>query len=89
MLQRMGWKGAGLGVEETGIVEPVKGGEVRDRADMYRGMGNSQVGKQLDLKSIGSNPELKCDSGLGSCADPFWQELKEWQSPYVCPFGYA
>ena len=44
MLQRMGWKGAGLGAEETGIVEPVKGGEVRDRADMYRGMGNSQVG---------------------------------------------
>ena len=43
MLQRMGWKGAGLGAEETGIVEPVKGGEVRDRADMYRGMGNSQV----------------------------------------------
>lgn len=42
MLQRMGWKGAGLGAEETGIVEPVKGGEVRDRADMYRGMGNSQ-----------------------------------------------
>ena len=31
MLQRMGWKGAGLGAEETGIVEPVKGGEVRDR----------------------------------------------------------
>ena len=51
MLQRMGWKGAGLGAEETGIVEPVKGGEVRDRADMYRGMGNSQVGNQLDLQS--------------------------------------
>ena len=50
MLQRMGWKGAGLGAEETGIVEPVKGGEVRDRADMYRGMGNSQVGKQLGVK---------------------------------------
>ena len=50
MLQRMGWKGAGLGAEETGIVEPVKGGEVRDRADMYRGMGNSQVGKQLGVQ---------------------------------------
>ena len=49
-MQRMGWKGAGLGAEETGIVEPVKGGEVRDRADMYRGMGNSQVGKQLGVK---------------------------------------
>ena len=58
MLQRMGWKGAGLGAEETGIVEPVKGGEVRDRADMYRGMGNSQVGNQLVLQSIGSNPEM-------------------------------
>ena len=58
MLQRMGWKGAGLGAEETGIVEPVKGGEVRDRADMYRGMGNSQVENQPDLQSIGSSPEM-------------------------------
>ena len=42
MLQKMGWKGAGLGAEETGIVEPIKGGEVRDKQDQYRGMGVSQ-----------------------------------------------
>merc|ERR1712042_262595 len=39
MLQKMGWKGAGLGAGESGIVEPIQGGEVRDKADMYRGMG--------------------------------------------------
>ena len=51
MLQRMGWKGAGLGAEETGIVEPVKGGEVRERADMYRGMGNSQVSSECEFST--------------------------------------
>ncbi len=39
MMQRMGWKGSGLGSGETGIVEPVSGGEVRDKQDMYRGVG--------------------------------------------------
>ena len=38
MLQRMGWRGAGLGAGEGGMVEPVKGGEVRDKGE-YRGMG--------------------------------------------------
>ena len=38
MLQRMGWKGAGLGAGEEGMTEPVQGGEVRDKGE-YRGMG--------------------------------------------------
>ena len=38
-MQRMGWKGSGLGSSETGIVEPVSGGEVRDRSDQYKGVG--------------------------------------------------
>ena len=38
MLQRMGWRGAGLGAGEEGMVEPVQGGEVRDKGE-YRGMG--------------------------------------------------
>ena len=42
MLQKMGWRGAGLGAEESGIVEPIKGGEVRDRSDQYKGMGVSK-----------------------------------------------
>lgn len=33
----MGWGGAGLGASEQGIAEPIKGGEIRDRNDMYRG----------------------------------------------------
>ena len=36
MLKKMGWEGAGLGVEEQGIQEPIKGGEVRDKVDKYK-----------------------------------------------------
>ena len=36
MLKKMGWEGAGLGAEEQGIQEPVKGGEVRDKVDKYK-----------------------------------------------------
>ena len=36
MLKKMGWEGAGLGAEEQGIQEPVKGGEVRDKLDKYK-----------------------------------------------------
>ena len=39
MMQKMGWKGSGLGSAETGIVEPISGGEVRDRKDQYKGVG--------------------------------------------------
>ena len=39
MMQRMGWRGAGLGSSEGGIVDPVSGGEVRDKQDQYRGVG--------------------------------------------------
>ena len=37
LLKKMGWGGAGLGASEQGIAEPIKGGEIRDRNDMYRG----------------------------------------------------
>ena len=33
------WKGAGLGSQESGIVDPVSGGEVRDRSDQFKGVG--------------------------------------------------
>ncbi len=36
MLKKMGWEGAGLGAEEQGIQEPVKGGDVRDKMDKYK-----------------------------------------------------
>ena len=36
MLKKMGWDGAGLGAEEQGIQEPIKGGEVRDKVDKYK-----------------------------------------------------
>lgn len=40
MLQRMGWKGSGLGAKEQGISDPVAPGEVRDTPqDRFRGLG--------------------------------------------------
>merc|ERR1719458_2247011 len=40
MLLKMGYSGSGgLGKEEEGIDEPISGGEVRDRNDMYKGVG--------------------------------------------------
>jgi calcium homeostasis ER protein len=36
----MGWEeGAGLGLREQGIQEPIKGGEIRDKNDKYKGVG--------------------------------------------------
>lgn len=34
-----GWGGRGLGATEQGIVEPISGGEVRDRQDKFKGVG--------------------------------------------------
>ena len=44
LLQKMGWKGSGLGSQETGRTEPVSGGEVRDRSEQYRGVGVAPSG---------------------------------------------
>ncbi|KHJ96160.1 g-patch domain protein [Oesophagostomum dentatum] len=41
LMQKMGWSGAGLGASKQGIIEPIGGGEVRDRQDQYRGLGSS------------------------------------------------
>ena len=40
MMQRMGWKGSGLGTSEDGIVEPISGGEVREKNEQFRGVGH-------------------------------------------------
>ena len=40
MMQKMGWRGSGLGSGESGIVEPISGGEVRDKNDQFRGVGH-------------------------------------------------
>lgn len=40
MLQKMGWSGqSGLGRLEQGIYNPIEGGEVRERNEMFRGVG--------------------------------------------------
>ncbi|XP_014681782.1 PREDICTED: calcium homeostasis endoplasmic reticulum protein-like [Priapulus caudatus] len=41
LMKRMGWGGAGLGAAEQGIQDPITQGEVRDRVDMYKGVGIS------------------------------------------------
>ncbi|XP_042906574.1 calcium homeostasis endoplasmic reticulum protein isoform X1 [Parasteatoda tepidariorum] len=41
LLKKMGWSGAGLGSQEQGIQDPVDAGDVRDRQDMYKGIGVS------------------------------------------------
>ena len=41
MLMKMGYSGTGgLGASESGISEPIHGGEVRDKVDQFRGVGN-------------------------------------------------
>ncbi|XP_026483006.1 calcium homeostasis endoplasmic reticulum protein-like [Ctenocephalides felis] len=39
MLKRMGWGGTGLGTSGQGIEAPISGGQVRDRQDLYKGVG--------------------------------------------------
>ncbi|KAI8123535.1 hypothetical protein FF38_07761 [Lucilia cuprina] len=41
MLMKMGWAGTGtgLGTKNQGIEQPISAGEVRDRKDMYKGVG--------------------------------------------------
>lgn len=39
MMKKMGWGGAGLGAKEQGRDDPVAAGEVREKYDMYKGLG--------------------------------------------------
>ena len=34
-----GWGGGGLGSGETGMLDPIEGGEVRDKVDQFKGLG--------------------------------------------------
>lgn len=36
MLKKLGWKSGGLGEKNQGISEPISGGELRDRNDLYK-----------------------------------------------------
>lgn len=41
LMAKMGWGGKGLGANESGIVDPVSGGEVRNRNEQFMGLGRS------------------------------------------------
>lgn len=42
VLSSLGWSGSGgLGAKEQGIQDPIKGGDVRDKWDQYKGVGVS------------------------------------------------
>ncbi|XP_047231691.1 calcium homeostasis endoplasmic reticulum protein isoform X2 [Girardinichthys multiradiatus] len=42
LLLKMGWSGSGgLGAKEQGIQDPIKGGDIRDKWDQYKGVGVS------------------------------------------------
>ncbi|XP_037837035.1 calcium homeostasis endoplasmic reticulum protein isoform X2 [Kryptolebias marmoratus] len=42
LLMKMGWSGTGgLGAKEQGIQDPIKGGDIRDKWDQYKGVGVS------------------------------------------------
>lgn len=39
LMKKMGWSGQGLGAQEQGRVDPIAGGEVRDKMDQFKGVG--------------------------------------------------
>uniref|UniRef100_A0AAQ4RYX7 Calcium homeostasis endoplasmic reticulum protein n=1 Tax=Gasterosteus aculeatus aculeatus TaxID=481459 RepID=A0AAQ4RYX7_GASAC len=42
LLMKMGWSGSGgLGAKEQGIQDPIKGGDIRDKWDQFKGVGVS------------------------------------------------
>jgi len=69
MMKKLGWSGTGLGKEEKGIVEPVKGGEVRTLENKYMGIGiNTTI------------PTPTTSGGLSGLSDDKFEEYRKSKS---------
>ena len=55
MLKKLGWQSGGLGAGNQGIAQPISGGEVRDRSDMYKGVGLSMNDPYENFRKNRSN----------------------------------
>ncbi len=65
-----GWGGGGLGSSEQGIVDPIKHAEVRDRTDMYKGVGMSVADPFEQFrksKSQGFIQRMRAKEEAGTC----------------------
>jgi len=69
-----GWGGKGLGAKEQGIVNPIDAGEVRDKTDMYKGVGvsnNDPFEQFRKNKSQGFITRMQArETGTAECTVP-------------------